>query len=416
MNFLKGVVEGAVRESTSWKTYQFGDMTHAVMGTRLQDRWSSLLQEPIDTLSTKRILIVGDGPVALWTAIQIKLLAPNCNVIVRGKHASYARNHVVILDASTLKTPLADRSVIFYNMIQSIGHGISIGDLHAKFLAVAHLVGVVLLPPSAVTSNNLKEECLDKCDLLIGADGAHSVVRQTLFNNALTKTEGTLYVVEVKYLAHHHVEKMSGTQRYALLKTCQRFVTEHVSYDESMQISRITVRFMVSGSEFVAFSGATFACPWTFASDMPSTVVLAMKIWLGARQYYCKEERVGQSERITSFALAPYRSLCFTRAVNQKQVLLVGDAAFGVPFFESFRHGAMCGTLLAHVVLSTRHDAWADYESYVDAASDAAIESARGKQSLVEGASAWCNVSSIMPWQVITIDPELIDAWTQMKL
>ena len=38
MNFLKGTVEGVVRGSTPWKTYQFGDMTHAVMGTLLQDR------------------------------------------------------------------------------------------------------------------------------------------------------------------------------------------------------------------------------------------------------------------------------------------------------------------------------------------------------------------------------------------
>lgn len=86
----------------------------------------------------------------------------------------------------------------------------------------------------------------------------------------------------------------------------------------------------------------------------------SVKIWLNARAD--KEERVKGSERMTAVKLRCYasRKVATTLPTQGSQgqrntaqpvsVFLVGDAAYGVPFFRSLNNGILSGTKLAETL------------------------------------------------------------------
>ena len=417
---IKGVVEQGVRSATAWDNYAFGDLTRSVVGAgTVQQQWEALVLAPVMPLDNLpfdacrgTVLVVGGGPVALWTAIQLRLLLPTQDVLVVEKRAGYSRHHVIKLDPAALHTPLADRSAVLRKMLASVPPTIAIADLERQLAALASLLGIRVAYEREYPSVDVQDVVA-----IVGADGAHSTVRRLHFNNALQTYDGTMYAVELRYDAQH-AAPLSGVQQYALIKAAGRLVSEHVSHG-----TRISVRFVVSGAEYVAFSGATAAAPWTFAqaADMPPAVLRAMQLWIGARAHYTGEVRFATSECISSVSLAPYRSVCFSRAGTPKRapVFLVGDAAFGVPFFRALNNGLRCGTALAHVLarlLGEGIDTTTAYESYVSLLADTEIESVRARRGMMDIAAAWCNVSARVPWEMLAIPPSLIESWEAADL
>lgn len=416
---LKGVVEQGVRGVTAWDNYAFGDISRSMIGSgTVQQQWEALvrplsvsLEDLPCTACRGTVLIVGGGPVALWTAIQLRLLLPTQHILVAEKRTEYTRHHIVLLDAAVLQTPLAAKSIVLQRMLTTVlrdGGAIAISELERQLAALASLLDIRLVYDReypALSASNVVA--------IVGADGAHSTVRRLHFNNALQTYDGTMYAVELRYDARG-ATPLSGVQQYALIKAAGRLISEHVSHG-----TRVSVRFVVSGAEYVAFSGATAAAPWSFAqeNEMPPAVLRAMRLWLGARAHYAGETRFTTSEQISSVSLAPYRSVCFSRPATcgRAPIFLVGDAAFGVPFFRALNNGLRCGTALARL-LGEGEDMSPTYEAYVSLLADTEIESVRSKRSLMDVAAIWCNVSSRVPWEVISIPTPLIDAWETADL
>lgn len=63
--------------------------------------------ENINNNSTIRdtVVVVGGGPVGLWTASQLKLSTPHLNVVILEKRDTYVREHTLKLDIKYMKTP-----------------------------------------------------------------------------------------------------------------------------------------------------------------------------------------------------------------------------------------------------------------------------------------------------------------------
>ena len=82
MNVVQGLIEEGVRKTSGWNDYTFGDGCRLVLGSgTLSEQRSRVLACP-DLLHLMPsidswVVIVGAGPVGLWTAIQLRLLAPH---------------------------------------------------------------------------------------------------------------------------------------------------------------------------------------------------------------------------------------------------------------------------------------------------------------------------------------------------
>ncbi|HRE30351.1 MAG TPA: hypothetical protein PLD88_00115, partial [Candidatus Berkiella sp.] len=54
------------------------------------------------------VIVVGAGPVGLWSAIQLKLYNPTLNILMLEKHSEYQRSHTVKIDSESFKNSHPD--------------------------------------------------------------------------------------------------------------------------------------------------------------------------------------------------------------------------------------------------------------------------------------------------------------------
>lgn len=80
----------------------------------------------------------------------------------------------------------------------------------------------------------------------------------------------------------------------------------------------------------------------------------SIKIWMNVKSHLRNERRVPGSEKLTALDLQVYRAAVFSKIENfesvpggETGVFMVGDAAFGVPFFRALNAGLMSGSRLA---------------------------------------------------------------------
>lgn len=292
-----------------------------------------------------KIAIVGGGPVGLWTASQIKIRSPNAEVTVYEKHPSYQRTHPLVISHSSLSGTPQDARIqeVVQGFMASKPHGIfwksstiSTKKIEEDLDALALKVGV------KINKNSPIEDCtkLD-AQIVIGADGAHSHVREKIFDEIGSLRKQLNHIVEVKYLIQGEGRKLSLIQK----SKESSLVEEHVSAQNDEGNTPITLRFFVTPTQYEALQDATFKNPYTLDLLPPSLKKKVLKR-LALRSTKLKEVRVANSEKITAIPLGTYSASSFVKTAD-KIYCLVGDAAFGVPFFRSLNNGFLCGTKLA---------------------------------------------------------------------
>jgi len=144
------------------------------------------------------------------------------------------------------------------------------------------------------------------------------------------------------------------TQAYALLKKLPYLVEEHVGKVSKEGLSPVTIRFIIDENLYDEhLKGASFANPYIFPRDLEKLGPLkqAMFMWLNARKDYLGEKRLPGSEKMTAVKLSIYQvESVFMKDEQGRSVFLVGDAAFGVPFFRALNNGLLCSSKLAHCI------------------------------------------------------------------
>jgi len=81
---------------------------------------------------------------------------------------------------------------------------------------------------------------------------------------------------------------------------------------------------------------------------------------MNAKKILLGEERVPGSEKITALNLSVYCSAEVATIEDGRAYFLVGDAAFGVPFFRALNNGLMCGSKLAHSLAEVGSSWWCE--------------------------------------------------------
>lgn len=331
--------------------------------------------------NTANVVIVGAGPVGLWTAVQTKINNKDAEIVVLEKYEKYKRSHVLKIESSSL--PWLFSSSPLYPLVQDLKKKkvVPTNEIEGKLKDLAHKLGIKILIQNVTDPNELPKQ-FPKAKVFVGADGSHSVMRGKVCDNKFSIEKTLNYVAEVKYQVQGKATKAYPLVKARINNIIKTFGQEHIGRRNlATDTTPVTLRIFINEKTYNQLKDeATFKTPLKLRSNVrPVDISLLQHIqkWLDIKKEVYEENRVKGSENITVTHLGYYVSDKFVRRENDITWCLVGDAAFGVPFFRSLNNGFLCGTKLAKYIgrslepnqskVFTKNSAkdWDRYSNYV---------------------------------------------------
>ncbi|MFA5959677.1 MAG: hypothetical protein WC785_04105 [Tatlockia sp.] len=158
------------------------------------------------------ILIVGAGPIGLIHAFALNRLHPDLHIEILEKYATYQRDHTLSLQHKQLEALMrathsekVPELVALLNKLKINSH-IRTNELQTIFTTLIsdskNKKNVILRTEQEVTSEQIKpmlEEEYPNVKLLIGADGTHSTVSNSLFPKGNQVEHEFDYVLQLRY-------------------------------------------------------------------------------------------------------------------------------------------------------------------------------------------------------------------------
>jgi len=292
------------------------------------------------------VIIIGAGPVGLWTAIQLKLHDPKTDILMFEKYTEYKRRHILLLDKTSLIGTHNDPE--FQKLIQDLPTKIRTTELESKLLQFAKQQGLNIQYKKVENFSDLPKQ-FPSAKVIVGADGAHSKTREEIFDGNLSVNKNLKFIAELKYECKGSANELNlWTEAVPALAYTKHLVSEFVGKEKNGK-TPVSLRLFIDEKAYnqmqEARGGTYFSLKDT--DKINSDLLISINAWLKARKMIAKENRIPDSEKITVTKLAAYRSEAFVRQVDGTAWCLVGDAAFGVPYFRSLNNGLISGTNLA---------------------------------------------------------------------
>lgn len=300
--------------------------------------------------SAADVVFVGGGPVALWTAIQAKLQAPQANIVILEKYAEYQRIHNLFIESASLNSTC--QSPLLRDLVQSLksSRSISTKDLEHSLAVVAEKVGVIIQRNAEILdpSNDLKP--FSKAKVIVGADGAHSIMRPYVVDKpadeCLEVQKNLHYIADLTY-----TEKKDPISMVKKM-TVNSAVGNCIYEIHSNKSQKTTLRTFISAEAYEKMKNATRKTPKNIYSDEVDESVRQEYLTFLKSKYHGNYEPYIDlnGATVTTTTLGSYMSKKLVRKENDRICCLVGDAAFGVPFFRSLNNGFISGTKLAQTI------------------------------------------------------------------
>lgn len=318
------------------------------------------------------IVIVGAGPVGLWTAIQLKKRMPNALIRIYERHEVYQRSHVLRLDhwslmlyASTaydgpekaFVREVTGKSLTGLKTQFAKSLYIRTNDLEAALSRYAQELGVEVVIQKIEGKRHV-EELHPECTLFIAADGAHSPLRTELFGKDCLEYDALQYVVEVKCeeaaSTAERALKLGTGQLWKLNKKLGHTAAEYVGKQRNGKVP-VTLRLFLNEGEYSRLPAMSFKLPANLATPgIPSTVSQDIQAYLATRAEL-GAALIPDSVRITKLELSVYASRQFAVQDGDRAWFLVGDAAMGVPYFRALNSGLMLASRLSQIISRTSY-------------------------------------------------------------
>jgi hypothetical protein len=303
------------------------------------------------------IIFVGAGPIGLWTAIQLKIHLPDINILMLEKYQQYQRHHILIVDKSSLDNIPCDYN--FRHMARQFIGKISTSMLETTLLKFAQNIGIMINYSVVINCSELLTQ-YPSVRVIIGSDGSHSIVRKQIFNDNMDANYNLQYLVNVTYGIAGPNNKLSWSEWAETLTKAHFYIREH---DEISDQTKITLRMFIDPNTYEAIKDATFKNPLGMEQIKEKSPALydTINLWLDSKRKFVGEQVI-IPPKISAVRLDVYKSkdvinvipsaeLKHPMNVTQKHDsvvwCLVGDSAFGVPFFRSLNDGMLTGTMLA---------------------------------------------------------------------
>ncbi len=306
-----------------------------------------------------KIVIVGAGPVGLWTAIQAKLYSPELNIVILEQYPEYQRKHIVNISEASLEN--AHNNPAFRALFPQLLGNVSTKTIEESLKTYAKSLGITIQYEKVTSCSDLQRKHQD-ADMIIGADGAHSIVRKEMFKNEFNAKKNLQYVAEMKYEVKGKTRAFNyWTESYSPLLKSNHMVVEHVGKMNEHGNTPVTLRFFVDEATFQSIKAANFKNPYLWSNKQDQDKIEArlkqsMAIWLKERETVLNDAFIEDSIKVSGLELGIYTSKEVVLKQDNKTWMLVGDAAFGVPYFRSLNNGLLCGSELAKQISAVIKD------------------------------------------------------------
>jgi 2-polyprenyl-6-methoxyphenol hydroxylase-like FAD-dependent oxidoreductase len=331
------------------------------------------------------IVVVGAGPVGLWSAIQLKKRLPGAQVRVYERHVAYQRAHVLRLDHwSLLLYAAADGSPAEQCFVQEVT-GKSLTAMRTRFAESLYIrtneFEAALQRYAQALGIELRHVRIDgtrhardlhpECSLFIAADGAHSALRTELFGSEALASTTLQHVLELKceervearvdtradVHAGQAAPRLATSQLWQLNRSLHHTASEHVGRVRD-GMAPVTLRLFLDAATYRQLPAMSFKAPYLLdaavasGEALPAAVRHDLQAFLAARQALGAQHVAG-SARLTKLELNMYAARHFATVQGEAAWFLVGDAALGVPYFRALNSGLMLGSRLAHLIAGT---------------------------------------------------------------
>jgi 2-polyprenyl-6-methoxyphenol hydroxylase-like FAD-dependent oxidoreductase len=352
------------------------------------------------------VVIIGAGPVGLWTSILMKALDPETKISVLDKYSDYKRDNPLQLNRSSFEGIPKDAKVqaIVDEIFTKDGKKVSSVKINTNrieeiLLKAANDFGVdVRRGPENEIKTLHDLDKFAKAKFIIGTDGAKSTVRNEAFGE-LARDEDLQYIAQAKYKTEALKPKPTDKLRaFSMMKVADAYVAENPRNPrEGEKTGTMNLLVTVSAKTFKKIKDATFKAPFKLA-ECPKKLQAKIKLWMGGRKEQAEVE-------VSSIRLSSYCSKEFAKVESGHAVAVIGDAAFGVPYFRSLNNGIACAIKFAkeahkeHAGKSSLQNAMKKYNSFVHKLADREMFRAKIKSYLVRALGVYINVIGWLPRQ-----------------
>ena len=296
------------------------------------------------------VVLVGAGPVGLFTAIEAKLRNPDLKIKVLERNKEYGRHHILRLEEESLKNSEAYKK---YEAVRRLKGFVPTSEIETVFTNIAKDLGIDIETGVKVTDARALLEKYPTAHSIIGADGAHSTIRKQLFDDKKIVDANLQYIVEIKYRAKGKTAALPLTTYGPALGQVRHFVSENVGKvkEGSTPVSLFLFVDKQTYEEIRKTPNAKLA-DIKPATNKMKRLLNTIQPWLSLRKAALKEEMVFGSEKINGVALDVYQSECFAKIVDGKRVYLAGDAAAAVPYYRALNAGLIAAVETAKAIAS----------------------------------------------------------------
>jgi len=286
------------------------------------------------------IIIIGAGPSGLLAAIHIAIDFPQLNILILERE--YPRTHEVRIDPANIHDEILRDEVNKLGTLKDKNtRRVYIDVLRACMLRRANTLCISIEKVNVADARFVCENYPD-CRTILIAEGAHSKLRKEIFGCDENAVDAYPFqnIVQVQYttaapaasLSLAHVHRVAQLSAYAF--------EESVYISPSSSLCKVTGRFFVSDNIYAGLplSGGTQGSPMR-SQDLCDDLKESISIWMNVRK-----DQEPSALKITKFQLAAYACRDFSSRTHMRNWILIGDAAFAVPYFRALNAGAFCAS------------------------------------------------------------------------
>jgi hypothetical protein len=322
------------------------------------------------------IIIVGGGPIGLAHAWGIKKINPNLQVVVIEKYEEYQRKHTVQMQHQPLAKLIEvtetqnDKAMNdLYTRLKKNAF-ISTSELENLLKKRAQDNGVKIIHEE-IEKDTVHDQLYNtypNAKLIIGADGTHSVVAETLFPKGNQVKHEFDYVLQLRY-------EIQGDSKANPIQTIRFFQNmarnglisnEYVGqYNQETNTTPVTMQMMISKKAFETLKEATSKNPLNITkpniaeesnpflkqkpknnlelADLPTNIQGFLTTYLQDKIKQCNNGEILKQNSIrisVNEAPATHAKQVFELPISKNiPIVLVGDASLGLSYFKGLNAG-----------------------------------------------------------------------------